>query len=122
MSVAPVTPISTAQEPTTLKEAYAQAKRDLFAKDATAHLRWVFWHAKAVARLEVARAALRRVESWDMEARMRSMSMERMPSVATAYEEARPKAALEQAEVVLSEAVALAEATRQVAEMLGARR
>jgi hypothetical protein len=109
-------------EPTNLREAFQRAKADLAKPSDDVRLRWVFWHARAVAKLEVARAALKRVEAWDFECRVRALSMERIPSVAAAYDEARPKVQLDAADAMLVEAASLVEATRQVLTMLGARR
>lgn len=125
MSAAPVTPIAggkTPAEPETLRELYDRARADLNGKDPAALLRWVFWHAKAVGRLEVARAACRRLDGFDFEARQRALAAENWSNIASAYEAARPTEQLVQADALVSNCAAMVQAAASVVELLRGRR
>lgn len=109
--------------PQTLEEAYRLARVDVAAKPSPElHLRWVFWHAKAMGQLEVARAALKRVELRDWECLQRAATFLPETTQHRTFMDARPVADLQRAEATVNDRAALAEALRQVAQMLGGRR
>ena len=115
--------MTTAAEPTTVRELYDRAAADLKAAwAASVELRWAFWHARGVGRLEVARYALKRVELQDAESWTRALSMAHIPSVAEAYQAARPTVALNAAAEMVIEAAAYVQAAASVLEMLRGRR
>jgi hypothetical protein len=107
--------------PMTLRELYQEAKRDALKPTIETRLKWLFWHAKAVGRVEVARAVLKRFEARDWEVHSRSLSLIPGTSTHQAMVDARPKADLQRAQDYLDEQVAFEQACRSVAEMLGAK-
>lgn len=110
-------------EPANVREMFARAQTDLAAKWAPAtELRWVFWHARGVGRLEVARYALKRLELQDAECHTRALSVTNVGSFAEAYQAARPTTALNGAAEIIVEAAAYVQAAASVLEMLRGRR
>lgn len=110
-------------EPANLRELYARAQADLKSPAPGAHLRWIFWHAKAVGRLEVARAVLKRFETRDWEAHSRALSF--MPGTPQyqAMIDARPTEDIKRAQDFVTEQASMVQAARDVAAMLaGGRR
>jgi hypothetical protein len=104
-------------EPKDLADLYRQAQCDL-ANPRGALLRWVFWHAKAVAKLEVARAVLKRFEQRDWELCARASAY--MPET-TQYQgimAQRPAADIPRAESLVTDCAAFVHAAAGVIEML----
>lgn len=109
-------------EPTTLHELYERARVDVASKDATAPLRWVFLHARIAGRLEVARGALKRIETRDWEVHSRALSFVDGSVMQDKYMAARPDADLKRAEGLVTELASMEQAARDVIELLKARR
>lgn len=123
MSAHDVTDIGASQsmEPANLREAYTRAKFDLNKPTNEAHLRWLFWHARAVAAHEDARLYLDELRLWDRG--VRSMQLTTMsPSIKQAWDPERPgQERLDAARLALVDASGMVEATRSVAALLGAK-
>lgn len=104
--------------PMSLRELYRQARTDTAKPTPEAQLRWLFWHAKAVGRVEVARAVLKRIESRDWEIHSRAMGY--MPGTAQhqALIDSRPQSDLRRAQEYLDEQVAFEQACRSVMDLL----
>lgn len=95
------------------------AKADLERPTREAQLRWVFWHADAIGRCEVARAVLKRFEARDWEAHSRALAYVEGETMRQRYTDARPTAELKRAEALLIEEAAAVEVTRMILALLG---
>lgn len=105
-------------EPTNLREAFARAKADLNKPTLEAHLRWVFWHARAVARCEVARLAREKLVHHERDVQMVMLS-QFSPSLRDAIAEQLPAdATLRTADEMLIETASMVEATRRIVDLL----
>jgi hypothetical protein len=118
MSVAELAPPPPVGEPTTLRQLYDRAQSDLKSPTARTHLNWVFIHAKAVGRLEVARAALKRYEQEDFDMRCRAAAFMPGTTQYQAYMDMRPAAEVKRAEAYVTEQASFVEAARAVVDML----
>ncbi len=106
-------------EPQALPALYLQARRDLQDRPQGCVVRWVFWHARAVGRLEVYRCGLKQLEQADWEANMRVASAWPATAHMEAAESRRPKdATMSAARELVIETAAYVEATRQVILLL----
>lgn len=116
---APAAKSPVAEEPRDLRELYAQARTDLGNPTNEAHLRWIFWHARAVGRLEIARMGLRKVDLEDYEAKIRAMNALPSESMRNAWEQQRPhETTMRAAQEVLIEHVTYVEAAARVCALL----
>lgn len=111
-------PAVPAEEPTNLREAFARAKADTAKPSAEAHLRWIFWHARAVARLEVARLGREKLVHHERDVRMVMIS-QLSPSISDLIAQKLPaEATLRAADELVIETASMVEATRRVVELL----
>ena len=119
MSVAAIDPVpERVQEPTTIRELYARALVDTREPGPLAHMRWVFWHARAVGRLETARASLKRL--YDQEAMLLAQNLSTLnPTLKAAFAAEMPNGPLRQStEDSVEVAATFVEATARVVDML----
>jgi hypothetical protein len=108
-------------EPGTMAELYRRAKADLAKPTAEAHLRWIFWRARCVGRLEAARLAVKRIheqEAMSMSLQMTTLS-EPVKAAFAAYAPDGPTRGA--VEVHLVEMAAMADAAREIEQLIAAR-
>jgi hypothetical protein len=113
------------KEPNTLRELYDRARADLAKPAPDALLRWVFWHARGVGRLEVARSEQKRVwqDRWEAEMRSRSEWMLGNAEQAQLAEAQKPVDALiAKVDKDVEDAAAFVQAAHDIAELLKVRR
>jgi hypothetical protein len=118
VDVSPSAAPDTTGEPRDMRELYRRAQADLAKPTAEAHLRWIFWHARAVGRLEAAKVAQSEIHAWDRS--VKAMVMATLsPSLKTAYATEGPHIdTLRLAETTLIEAAARVEVTTRIVDML----
>ncbi len=111
-------PAEPVKEPENLRELYLRAAADLERAPKGTILKWVFWHAKAVGRLEVARAVLKRFESRDWDIHARALAF--MPGTAQfqAAMDTRPTADITRAQDYVVECGAYVQAAWEVLTLL----
>ncbi len=105
-------------EPGDLKGYYVQAREDLAKPQQGMVLRWVFWHAKAVGRVEVARAALKLYETRDWDCHSRALGYMPGSSQHQALMDARPESDVRRAQDFLDQQVTIEQACRSVIDLL----
>ena len=120
MSAENITDIGASQsiEPANLREAYTRAKFDLNKPTNEAHLRWVFWHARAVAAHEDARLYLDDLRLWDRSVQSMQMGVTSQ-FIKDQFAPARPgNERIAEARTALVDAAAMLEVTRAVVALL----
>ncbi len=112
-------PAAAPSEPTTLKELYVQARKDLEGnRQNGVLLMWTFWHAKAMGRLKVAEIQHGKLAQQDRDVHLLMNSQFSQSLKDVIAQEMTPVATLRQAEEMLVEATAYVEATRAVVKLL----
>ncbi len=113
-------PAEPIREPSGVRELYTQAVADLDKMPKGAILRWAFWHANGVGRLEVARAVLKRFESRDWDIHARALAYMPGTSMYDAAMAARPEMDIKRAQDYVIECAAYVQAAETVLSLMRA--